>query len=68
MRNAFHSSTRRSFAARLSRTFAGLGFAEMAAATPTSAAQNSGGVQKLDAMETRRQRFHHSADYLQRLI
>ena len=44
----FTLSTRRSFAARLAALLPGLGFAGMAAATPASAAQNTGGVQKLD--------------------
>src|SRR5438552_17034238 len=41
----FDRSTRRSFAARLAAFLPGLGFAGMA---PVSAAQTTGGVQKLD--------------------
>jgi 2-iminobutanoate/2-iminopropanoate deaminase len=41
-------STRRGFAARLAALLPGLGFAGMAAATPASAEQSTGTVQKLD--------------------
>jgi 2-iminobutanoate/2-iminopropanoate deaminase len=44
----FTLSTRRGFAARLAALLPSLGFAEMASATPASAAQSIGGVQKLD--------------------
>lgn len=41
-------STRRGFAAHLAALLPGVGFAGMAAATQTSAAQSTGTVQKLD--------------------
>jgi enamine deaminase RidA (YjgF/YER057c/UK114 family) len=44
----FTRSTRRNFAARLAVLLPGLGIAGMAAATPASAAQSTGTVQKLD--------------------
>jgi 2-iminobutanoate/2-iminopropanoate deaminase len=45
---SFNRSTRRSFGARLAALLPGLGIAGMATAKPTSAAQSTGGVQKLD--------------------
>src|SRR3989440_12648862 len=45
---SFNRSTRRSFGARLAALLPGLGIAGMATAKPTSAAQTTGGVQKLD--------------------
>ena len=42
-------TTRRGFAARLAALLPSLGFAKLAAATPTSPTQEAAGVQKLDA-------------------